>query len=148
MSYLHAHNIIHRDLKPANILMDDYLFPKIADFGLSKNKPQNNDTDLTQFKIAVKETPIYIAPEVWSEAEYSPACDVYSLAIIEIITNEDPYKGMNCNQIRSKIKKGYRPKIDGVPSESYQQLIEKCCSQDQKCCPTFEEILNELENDQ
>ena len=40
MSYLHAHNIIHRDLKPANILMDDFLFPKIADFGLSKIKYQ------------------------------------------------------------------------------------------------------------
>lgn len=30
MSYLHSHNIIHRDLKPGNILLDDFLFPKIA----------------------------------------------------------------------------------------------------------------------
>ena len=35
MKYLHSNNILHRDLKTDNILMDDFLCPKIADFGLS-----------------------------------------------------------------------------------------------------------------
>ena len=43
MSYLHSHNIIHRDLKTGNILEDDYLFPKIADFGLSKIYHQDEE---------------------------------------------------------------------------------------------------------
>ena len=38
MKYLHKFNIIHRDLKPGNILVDDLIFPKIADFGLSKRE--------------------------------------------------------------------------------------------------------------
>ena len=36
MAYLHSLDIVHRDLKPENIFVDDYLFPKIGDFGLSK----------------------------------------------------------------------------------------------------------------
>ena len=46
MSYLHSKHIIHRDLKPANIFLDDHLYPKIGDFGLSK---ETND-----FKILKK----------------------------------------------------------------------------------------------
>ena len=40
MMYLHANKILHRDLKPQNILLDEYLLPKISDFGLSKKNPQ------------------------------------------------------------------------------------------------------------
>ncbi|CAN6340933.1 unnamed protein product, partial [Urochloa humidicola] len=36
LHYLHEHKIVHVDLKPANILLDSYMVPKIADFGLSK----------------------------------------------------------------------------------------------------------------
>jgi serine/threonine protein kinase len=36
LHYLHKKYIYHMDLKPANILLDDYMVPKIADFGLSR----------------------------------------------------------------------------------------------------------------
>lgn len=35
MSYLHSCSIIHSDLKLSNILINDYLFPIIVNFGLS-----------------------------------------------------------------------------------------------------------------
>lgn len=36
MSYMHKHNAIHRDLKQENVLHDEFLYPKISDFGFSK----------------------------------------------------------------------------------------------------------------
>lgn len=59
MSFLHSNNIIHRDLKPENILLDDSLFPKITDFGLSKSC----DSNTTQSLAGIKGTPLYCAPE-------------------------------------------------------------------------------------
>lgn len=40
IDFLHGCKIIHRDLKPENILLDDDLTPKIADFGVSREKIQ------------------------------------------------------------------------------------------------------------
>ena len=46
MEYLHEHGITHRDLKPDNILLDQFLHPKICDFGLSKiRSPINTKTN-------------------------------------------------------------------------------------------------------
>jgi serine/threonine protein kinase len=34
--YAHSRGIIHRDIKPSNILLNQYLEPKILDFGIAK----------------------------------------------------------------------------------------------------------------
>lgn len=65
MSYLHSHDIIHRDLKPDNVLLDDYLHPKIADFGLSKVSKQNPTKIALESTLSIKGTPVYISPEIW-----------------------------------------------------------------------------------
>lgn len=36
MKYLHDRNIIHRDLSTHNVLIGDYFYPIITDFGMSK----------------------------------------------------------------------------------------------------------------
>ena len=36
MAYLHSHNVIHRNLSPESIFLDEFLFPKIGNFGLLK----------------------------------------------------------------------------------------------------------------
>ena len=151
MSYLHSHKIIHRDLKPENILLDDYLFPKIADFGLSKVDHQRKESMTMVSTAGIKGTPIYIAPEIWKNEEYAAPGDVYAFGIIvyEIITNEIPLKELrNYYEILQKVaNEGYRPKIPFSIGKSYQNLIEKCWSQNPADRPTFEEIVEHLKND-
>ena len=50
--------IIHRDLKTENCLVTDYVSAKIADFGTSRAKGED---DVTMTSIG---TPLYVAPEV------------------------------------------------------------------------------------
>lgn len=147
MSFLHSHNIIHRDLKPENILEDDFLFPKIADFGFSKILHSNSDSMSTQSTTGVKGTPIYVPPEGWENNECSKAGDVYAFAIIayEIMTLEIPFKDytfmMLCRRVAMN---GERPTFKYPIPDCYRDLITRCWSQDPEKRPTFEQIKEEL----
>ena len=86
MSYLHSHSILHRDLKLNNIYLDDSMFPKISGFNIAKEM----ESDSNEPNDTIKGTPAYIAPEVYSDLDYSKASDVYSFALVvyEILSNE------------------------------------------------------------
>ena len=47
LEYIHDRDIIHRDLKPANILTSKEGVLKIADFGISKDTPDEMHTKQT-----------------------------------------------------------------------------------------------------
>ena len=143
MSYLHSHEILHRDLKPGNILLDKYLFPKISDFGLSKELSEGSANHS-----GYKGTPAYSAPEVFQE-KYTKAGDVFSFALIvyEIMTNEVLYSNMNQFQLLSKVCAGYRPSFRYPIASSYEELIKDCWKDDPKERPTFEQIVFRLQTD-
>lgn len=145
MAYLHANNIIHRDLKPDNILMDEYLFPRVADFGISKDI----ESTMTQSVLEFKGTPKYMAPEIWRTYNYSFKSDVYAFGLImyEIITNKTFFEKLHSFQILAQLSAQYRPFIDDNVSESYRKLIEKCWSEKLDERPTFSEIIQLFETD-
>lgn len=146
MSYLHSHDIIHRDLKPGNILLDDFLLPKISDFGLSRFSPKSDESLTSRSSNGVKGTSLYMSPEIRDKAEYSKSCDAYAFAIYvyEIITNLKPFNKLNFFQIPVKVHQGIRPEFKFEIPKSYRNLIEKCWSQKTFNIPTFDEILNDL----
>ena len=97
MSYLHLHNVLHRDLKPENILMDENLYPKISDFGLSKITDFLSNSMNVQSQKGLKGTPAYLAPEILADEKYSKKGDVYAFAFIvfEIMTGQNTSKKFN-----------------------------------------------------
>ena len=93
MAYLYSHDVLHRDLKPDNILIDEYLHPKISDFGLSKITFNLSASMNKQSQAGIKGTPAYMAPEILSSEKYSKLSDVYafSFVVYEIVTCETPF---------------------------------------------------------
>ncbi|KAB0791036.1 hypothetical protein PPYR_02836 [Photinus pyralis] len=86
VSYLHKHDIVHRDLKLENILIaknpedvDDELFIKITDFGLSIVKQGSGYENMLHDLCG---TFVYMAPEIITMHSYSQQCDVWAIGII------------------------------------------------------------------
>lgn len=79
--YLHEEcdtQIIHCDIKPQNILMDEYMCPKISDFGLAKLLKADQTRTTTGFR----GTRGYVAPEWHRKMPITVKADVYSFGVV------------------------------------------------------------------
>lgn len=144
MSYLHGHGILHCDLKPDNILLEEFLFPKVSDSGLSKS--DTSDVLMKTTAGEVKRTPAFIAPEIWMNSEYSIAGDVYAFSIVvfEMITCTRAIDDSNIYAQMVSISRGKRPTFDMPVPEVYKWLIIRCWMQNLSQLPTFIKIVVEL----
>ena len=124
----------------STVYLDDFLLPKIGDFGLS-TKFINKDNMTHQSISGFKGTPILSAPEVLQNNEFSKAIHLYSFAFVEfeIMSSEKPFSEIeNASQIFNEVVvKGRRPKSNKKIPQSYAKLIEKCWSDDLSERPTF-----------
>ena len=146
MRYLHANRILHRDLKSDNILLvslstDAQVRAKISDFGTSRIIANEMKQQMTQ-NIG---TPIFVAPEVLKNQQYSTPCDVYSFAVLLLtIWNEEyPYSDMpDQYSIFAYILSGSRPP---VPANcAFKSIIENSWQQDPDARLSFSEIVAQL----
>jgi serine/threonine protein kinase len=94
---LHRAGIVHRDVKPSNILLDQQGVAHLADFGLAKG---TDWTVLTQGGELLG-TPHYVAPELISGTEASPASDIYALGCVlwEASTGAPPFAGRSLFEV-------------------------------------------------
>ena len=145
MKYLHSLGIIHRDLKPQNILLDDNFQPKISDFGTCFI----SDKELSKIQLEDSVgTPLYMAPEIFSQEPYSYKVDVYAFSLIfyELLTGKTPFNEKRSKLVRD-IKNGKRPELPENLDKKICEFIQKCWSNDPSERPPFSEIVEELQNE-
>ncbi|KAG8369158.1 hypothetical protein BUALT_Bualt15G0122200 [Buddleja alternifolia] len=114
LEYLHHgcdRPVIHRDVKSSNILLDEYLKPRIADFGLAKIVQADSAKESTQI---IAGTHGYIAPEYGYTNKVTEKSDLYSFGVVlmELVTGKraiEPEFGENkdivdwvCSKLKTK----------------------------------------------
>ncbi|UJR34944.1 hypothetical protein I4U23_027722 [Adineta vaga] len=108
--YLHKMDIVHRDLKLENILLKNIPMTKtdefdirVTDFGLSSKQSITNTDSLFNEYCG---TPLYMAPEILDNKNYSALCDVWALGIIMfyLITGRHPYIANNEQRLLELIR--------------------------------------------
>lgn len=106
--------ILHFDIKPHNILLDANFNPKVADFGLAKFYPKDNDLICVS---KTRGTIGYIAPELISRNFGAVSCksDVYGFGML-LLEMAGGRKNSDANATRSS--KAY------FPAWVYDQMIQ------------------------
>ncbi|KAJ9179690.1 hypothetical protein P3X46_008029 [Hevea brasiliensis] len=161
--YLHTEAnppVFHRDIKASNILLDSKLIAKVADFGLSRLAPVQNDegTLLNHVSTVVKGTPGYIDPEYFLTHKLTDKSDVYSLGIVflELLTGMHPiFHGKNIVREVAMVHRAgmmfsvIDSRMGSYPSECVERfgsLALRCCHDTPENRPSMLEVVRELEN--
>lgn len=100
LQYLLSKNIIHRDLKPQNILISSNNALKIADFGFAKFFRGD------EIENTVCGSPLYMAPEIMKDHEYTIKADLWSLGVIlyQLLFGKAPFKSKSPARLMREIE--------------------------------------------
>lgn len=160
MAYIHSFKIYHGHLKSSNCVVDDRWTVKIADFGLTEIRRDDDmmlsDDEKEDKYYKCKRAEVYNAPEAKDGAsEGNFAIDVYSYSIIlvEIATRNDPY----ADEDPFDIPKYWKPPLPDLSPEmaedaesacpcpaDYTQLITECWDGVALNRPSFDHIKKTL----
>ena len=131
----HGLGVVHRDVKPDNILLqagDGRLDVRLTDFGIARVVDAAGLTT----PHSIIGTPHYMAPEVISGGEASPAADVYALGVVlyELVAGRTPYAGEPIAVLRQHLD-GVPGRPTGTPDRTWS-VIESCLDKDPARRPT------------
>lgn len=128
LGHAHVQGVVHGDLKPRNILIQKQLpvarAVRIADFGVSALKSGKIHAELKGKSSGILRSPVYLAPEEWSEDGADARSDIYSLGVIlyQMLTGDVPFKGKSIPAIMRAHLVESPPRIAGRFPEVSEEI--------------------------
>ncbi|XP_060674188.1 probable LRR receptor-like serine/threonine-protein kinase At1g06840 isoform X1 [Ziziphus jujuba] len=160
--YLHTEAdppIFHRDIKASNILLDSNLIAKVADFGLSRLAPLQDDEGTPKYvSTIVKGTPGYLDPEYFLTHKLTDKSDVYSLGVVflELLTGMQPIlhgknivREVNVAHESGNMFSIIDSRMGSYPSDCVERFVGlalSCCHDKPEKRPSMLDVVRELEN--
>lgn len=138
LKYLHnglETPVLHLDIKPDNILLDKYMEPKLADFGVSR---YFNEEEIETDKDSLG-TRGYIPPEHIDEGIVSKKFDIYSLGVVmlEIVAGRRRQIEWASQEFTSQVVGNWNKRLQllclGPTLETYCKQVRRCTEIALKC---------------
>nr|GEV54601.1 protein kinase-like domain, phloem protein 2-like protein [Tanacetum cinerariifolium] len=165
LCYLHDpretyQRLIHCDIKSANILLDDNFNAKVADFGLSKIGPANQQNSI--LVTGASGTPGYLDPVYLETCTLTKESDVYSFGVVlfEVLCGKLCYE-YSKHQIKDHVRKwkasyerkqlsgivfqGLTQQMDPDSLETFADIAYKCLNSSRKERPVMSLVVEKLE---
>ncbi|KAF8366649.1 hypothetical protein PRIPAC_84478 [Pristionchus pacificus] len=151
MSYLERKKIVHRDLGARNIMVGDSINTiKLSNFSLAERLGDSDHimTSNTVFPYKWTAPEAFVTTGAYVNEEHqlgriSVASDVWSFAVLlwELYSaGDDPYDGIDCQQLYRKMKNEYRLECPSMCPEQIFEKMLKCWSLRYSDRPAFTQL--------